>query len=113
MQQSSMWSQAGWVVSVGGLLGMLMSVAYYRALGPPRLWVETCTAGRGGGCNSGGSGGGGDSRWWFRNGEAGGFGTRWSSSRHTVRNLGSLGGRFPNPGCICMYIRTYIYICIV
>lgn len=57
-----------------------MSVVYYRALGPPQLWVET--VGRGGG---GGS-------WWLGGGKAGGDNVGGSMTRLTARNLGSVEG---------------------
>lgn len=57
-----------------------MSVIYYRALGPPQVWVET--VGRGGG---GGS-------WWLGGENAGSVDVGGSMARHTARNLGSVGG---------------------
>lgn len=77
----SVWSQSARVMSAGGLLGVLMSVVYYRALGPPQLWVETV----------GGRGGGGGS-WWLGGGKAGGVNVGGGMTRHTPRNLGSVGG---------------------
>ncbi|CAM9640627.1 unnamed protein product, partial [Ectocarpus fasciculatus] len=73
---SSVWSQAGWVMSAGGLLGVVMSFVYYRALGPPQLWLDS-TAGRR-------AAGGG---WWYRGGDPG-----RSTSRRLVRSQGPLGG---------------------
>lgn len=32
--------QAGWILSAGWVLGVLMSVVYYRALGAPVAWHE-------------------------------------------------------------------------
>ncbi|CAB1098849.1 GT31 [Ectocarpus sp. CCAP 1310/34] len=72
---SSVWSQAGFVVSAGCLLGAVMSVVYYRALGPPQLWLNS-TAGRR-------EGGG----WWYRDVYSG-----RSTDRRLVRSQGSLGG---------------------
>lgn len=57
-----------------------MSVVYYQALGPPQVWVET--VGRGG---SGGS-------WWLGGGKTGSVKVGKSMTRHTARNLGSVGG---------------------
>lgn len=76
----SMWSQSARIMSAGGLLGVLMSVVYYRALGPPQVWVENI--GRGGG---GGS-------WWLGGGKAGSVHVAGSLSRYPARNLGSMGG---------------------
>lgn len=42
-RKHSILSQAAWVISAGGVLGVLMSVAYYRALGAPRAWQEIHT----------------------------------------------------------------------
>ena len=37
--------QLVWILSFGGVIGVLMSVAYYRALGAPRAWKELVSAG--------------------------------------------------------------------
>ena len=76
----SMWSQSARILWAGGLLGVLMSVVYYRALGPPQVWVETV----------GRSGGGGS--WWLGGGKAGNVNLGGSMPRHTARNLGSVEG---------------------
>lgn len=79
----SLWSQSARVMSAGGLLGVLMSVVYYRALGPPQSWVET-TVGQGGDRGS----------WWLGGRKAGSANVGRSMTRHSARNLGSVGGEW-------------------
>lgn len=100
--QSSVWSQAGWVVSAGGVLGMILSVVYYRALGPPQLWVETAVRGGSGSVGS---------WWWFRDGDAGSIRTKGSSSRHFARNLGSRGGRLVSVRMLLYAVPSTAPVC--
>lgn len=36
----SVLSQAGWVMCAGGIIGILMSLVYYRAFGAPLTWLD-------------------------------------------------------------------------
>lgn len=80
----SVWSQAGWIMSAGGLLGVVMSVLYYRALGPPQFWIERDGLGAAGGRGAG--------SWWLRKEGANVIGSGASAKRRLARNEGSLGG---------------------
>lgn len=64
----------------GGVLGVLMSVVYYQALGPPQSWVERETSGRGLGS------------WWLKDGKDGGVNAGGGTNRLLARNLASVGG---------------------
>ncbi len=80
----SFWSQAAWVMLSGGVLGVLMSVVYYRALGPPWSWVERSGRGTGRGMGS----------WWLEDGKGGGVNTGGITGRLLARSLGSVGGAY-------------------
>lgn len=36
----SLLSQVGWTFSIGGILGVMISIAYYHSLGAPKAWHE-------------------------------------------------------------------------
>ncbi|CAN0540499.1 unnamed protein product, partial [Laminaria digitata] len=41
----SVLAQAGWVMCVGGIIGILMSLVYYRAFGAPLGWLDDSARG--------------------------------------------------------------------